>query len=217
MPEDIFTWFNPEHILMKGGLILLLFIIFAESGLYFGFFFPGESLLFAAGVYCGTAYLPYSVVELSLYLIIAAICGYSVGFVTGKLFSKWLMKQKDGWLFKKRYVHQALDYYHKNHQAALIIARFLPVFRTFVPIASGMVNITFGRFTLFNISGAVIWISVFVMSGYFLRKAFPQIIDYLEIVIILLVVITAIPVIKTSLKSKKVDKAAPVDIKNEMM
>ncbi len=202
------TLLNPKSIIEYGGFALLVFVIFAETGLFFGFFLPGDSLLFMAGLFCATGLLDVSIYVLTITLIIAAIAGNFVGFWFGKRTGPLLLKRKDSLLFKKKYVETARDFYQKYGGLALIISRFLPIFRTFVPIFAGIVLVDFRRFTFYNITGAILWVGSLVLSGYFLGRKFPQIEEYLLYIVIGIIVLSTIPVISTFVR-KKVEVIIP--------
>lgn len=194
---------NPENIIQYGGLGLLLMIIFAETGVFFGFFLPGDSLLFVAGLLSDTEYLDINVTFLIILLIIAAVAGSTVGYLTGRWAGGYLANKKDGLFFKKKYLDITEAFYLKHGMMAFIIGRFLPVVRTFVTILAGMVKIDMTKFVIFNFLGAAIWIMTMVLAGHFLGRLFPGITSYLEIIVIGMVLISAIPVIITYLKNRK--------------
>jgi membrane-associated protein len=194
---------NPENIIQYGGLGLLLLIIFAETGVFFGFFLPGDSLLFVAGLLCDTEYLDTNVTLLIVLLIIAAVSGSLVGYLTGRWAGGYLANKKDSLFFKKKYLDLTQAFYQKHGMMAFILGRFLPVVRTFVTILAGMAKIDFVKFLIFNFLGATIWIVVMVLAGHFLGRIFPNITSYLEIIVIGMILLSAIPVIMTYLKSRK--------------
>lgn len=186
---------NPEAIIKWGGLALLLFIIFAETGLFFGFFLPGDSLLFIAGLFVAQEDLKINVWLLIVLLIVAAILGTTVGYFFGRLAENYLRNKKENFFYKKKYLEMAQDFYGRHGMMAFVMGRFLPIVRTFVPILAGMVRIEFGKFLFFNIVGAAIWIIVMVMAGNLLGKNFPAITEHLEIIVVGMVLLSAVPVI----------------------
>ncbi|MBT1698560.1 VTT domain-containing protein [Fulvivirgaceae bacterium PWU4] len=194
--------FNPENIIQYGGLTLLLIIIFAETGVFFGFFLPGDSLLFIAGLLSDTEYLDTNIALLITLLIIAAVSGSMVGYLTGRWAGVYLANKKDSLFFKKKYLDLTQAFYQKHGMMAFILGRFLPVVRTFVTILAGMVKIDFPKFLIFNFLGASIWILTMVLSGHFLGQAFPQITTYLEIIVVGMILVSAIPVVITWLKNR---------------
>lgn len=194
---------NPENIIQYGGLTLLLVIIFAETGVFFGFFLPGDSLLFVAGLLSDTEYLDTNVTILIILLVIAAVSGSTVGYLTGRWAGGYLANKKDSLFFKKKYLDLTQAFYQKHGMMAFILGRFLPVVRTFVTILAGMVKIDFTKFLIFNFLGASIWIIVMVLSGHFLGRIFPNITSYLELIVIGMILLSAIPVIMTWFKNRK--------------
>jgi membrane-associated protein len=194
--------FNPESIIQFGGLGLLLLIIFAETGVFFGFFLPGDSLLFIAGLLSDTEYLDINVSLMIVLLVIAAVSGSIVGYFTGRWAGVYLANKKDSLLFKKKYLDITQAFYQKHGMMAFILGRFLPVVRTFVTILAGMVKIDFPKFLLFNFVGASIWILTMVLSGHFLGRLFPQITTYLEVIVVGMILVSAIPVFITWFKNR---------------
>jgi membrane-associated protein len=195
--------FNPESIIQYGGLSLLLLIIFAETGVFFGFFLPGDSLLFIAGLLSDSEYLDMNVWLLIVLLIIAAVSGSTVGYLTGRWAGKFLANRPDSIFFKKKYLDITEAFYQKHGMMAFILGRFLPIVRTFVTIIAGMVKIDMPKFVFFNFLGASIWIVVMVLSGHFLGRLFPQITMYLEVIVVGMILVSAIPVVITYLKNRK--------------
>lgn len=198
----IFDTFNPETLIKMGGLGLLLLIIFAETGVFFGFFLPGDSLLFVAGLLAESEYLDINVSFLIILLIIAAVSGSFVGYMTGRWAGAYLLKRKDSFFFKKKYIDVTQAFYQKHGMMAFILGRFLPVVRTFVTILAGMARIEFVKFLIFNFLGATIWIVTMVLAGHFLGRLFPNLTSYLEIIVIGMIIISAIPVIVTWFRNR---------------
>lgn len=197
-----FDLLNPEMIIRYGGLTLLLIIIFAETGLFFGFFLPGDSLLFIAGLLSDSEYLDQPVGLLIVLLTIAAVTGTCVGYYFGIWAGSRLKNRKENFFYKKRYLEMTEDFYQRYGLLTFIVGRYLPIIRTFVPILSGIIRIPFARFFVFNVLGALCWIVTLVMAGHWLGNLFPELINHVEYIIVGLVVVTAIPVILTYRKSK---------------
>lgn len=198
--------FNPEALIRYGGLALLLFIVFAETGLFFGFFLPGDSLLFVAGLLADSEYLEIGVGPLIILLVIAAVTGSTVGYAFGHWADNYLRTRRENFFYKRKYLELAQDFYSRYGMMAFIMGRFLPIVRTFVPILAGMVKIRFGKFSFFNFVGAAVWIVVMVMAGYLLGNAFPTITEHLEFIVAGMVLITAIPVIISWQKHRKTEE-----------
>lgn len=194
---------DPVELLREGGFYVLLFVVFAETGLFFGFFLPGDYLLFLAGMFVATDKLDISIYVLIAGLIAAAVGGNFVGYWFGKKTGPVLYHRNDSFLFKKRYLRAAETYYKKQGAFALIMGRFIPIVRTFAPIIAGIVRLDFKRFALYNISGAFLWISSLTLLGFFLGRKFEKEIDhYLLYIIVGFILITTIPLIITYLKRK---------------
>ena len=188
-------FFNPQNIIHYGGVALLLFVIFAETGLFFGFFLPGDSLLFVAGLLSTSKYIDQPVGLLIAMLVIAAFSGTCVGYLFGLWAKQYFKNRRENFFYKQKYLDMAQDFYKRYGMMAFIVGRFLPIVRTFVPILAGIVKIDFKRFVIYNLLGAMLWISTLVMAGYFLGRSFPTLIDNVELIIVVLIVVTAIPVI----------------------
>jgi len=195
MEISILDFFNPQNIIQYGGLALLLFIIFAETGLFFGFFLPGDSLLFVAGLLSTSKYIDQPVWLLIVFLVIAAFSGTCVGYYFGAWAKRYFKPKDENLFYKPRYIEMARDFYKRYGMMAFIVGRFLPIVRTFVPILAGIVRIDFKKFLVYNFLGASLWIVSLVMAGHLLGNAFPALIDNVEIIIVSLIVVTAIPVI----------------------
>ncbi|MEP6735405.1 MAG: VTT domain-containing protein, partial [Chryseolinea sp.] len=180
----IIEFFNPQNIIQYGGLALLLFIIFAETGLFFGFFLPGDSLLFVAGLLTTSKYIDQPIGVLLLLLIICAFAGTCVGYFFGVWATKYLKPKDSNLFFKQKYLDIAQAFYTKYGMMAFIVGRFLPIVRTFVPILAGMVKIEFKKFLFYNLLGAALWISTLVLSGYWLGSIFPSLVDNVEFIIV---------------------------------
>lgn len=192
---------DPVKLLREGGFYLLLFVVFAETGLFFGFFLPGDYLLFLAGMFVATNKLDVSIYVLIAGLIAAAVAGNFVGYWFGKKTGPVLYQRNDSIFFKKRFLRAAEVYYKKQGAFALIMGRFIPIVRTFAPIIAGIVRLDFRKFALYNIIGAFLWISSLTLLGFFLGRRFEkEIDDYLLYIIVGFIVITSIPLILTYVK-----------------
>ncbi len=208
---------DAEKLLREGGFYVLLFVVFAETGLFFGFFLPGDYLLFLSGLFAATDRLDVSITVLIIGLIIAAISGNFAGYFFGRRTGPLLYQRKDSFFFKKRYLVAAEQYYNKQGAFALIMGRFIPIVRTFAPIFAGVVKLDVKKFALYNIIGAVLWISSLTLLGYFLGRKFEsQIEKYLGYIIFGFVIITTIPLIWTYIKSRIPVRASQKDKLNKI-
>jgi membrane-associated protein len=187
---------DAQQIIHKGGFYLILFVVFAETGLFFGFFLPGDYLLFLAGMFVATGKLDIGILTMILGLIFAAFAGNLVGYWFGYRTGPLLYKRNDTFFFKKKYLKAAEAFYRKQGGFALILGRFVPIVRTFAPIFAGVVKLDYKKFILFNFLGAVLWITSLTLIGYFLGRQFEHEIEkYLIYIIIGFIVITTIPLI----------------------
>ena len=196
---------DPNSIIQLGGVWLLCIVIFAETGLLIGFFLPGDNLILLAGILCKAKpdLMQLNYFTLVFFMIISAVLGNVSGYWFGRLAGEKLYKKKDGWFFKQKQIEITKTYYNKyGGNFTLIIARFLPIVRTFAPIIAGVIKIDFFKFMLFNIIGAIAWIFGLTAIGYYLVQAFPQIEDYLSYIFISLIILTAAPIIRVFLKDK---------------
>lgn len=214
-----FDWkqlLSPEFYIQAGGLWLILFIIFAETGLFVGFFLPGDSLLFIAGIYSeelaksfidtGNPFL--NLLEIIILVFLAGVLGNIFGFWFGRKSGPLLYKKKDTWYFKKKHLRQAHDFFEEKGGGALILARFLPIIRTFAPIVAGIVGMEKKKFMLYNIIGSLSWAILLLAGGHYLYRIVLKtynvdLTQHLEYIIIILVVITTAPVLIKMLKGDK--------------
>ncbi len=193
---------NPEVIIKTGGLFLILLIIFAENGVFFGFFLPGDTLLFTTGLLSATEKFDVPITTLLITISIAAYLGSLFGYFFGEKTGSRLFTKDDSLFFKKKYMFAAEAFFIRYGAWALIMARFLPIIRTFAPIFAGIVRYPYGRFFLYNIIGGTLWVVSLVYGGYFLGKAIPKSKEYLEYIILGIVIITWIPVVITYFKER---------------
>jgi membrane-associated protein len=235
---DSFHWsqlLQPQWYVNNGGLWLLLLVVFAETGLFVGFFLPGDSLLFVAGIFAhkmengepGLAYKFLNLVGLGnirsewvdLFTLVAlisfvGILGNAVGYWTGRKVGPAMYNWKDRFLFKKRYLHQAHDFYEKHGGLAVIGARFLPFIRTFAPIVAGIVKMDKKKFHFFNVVGSIAWVFTMIFGGYFLQKWILSqfgfdLKEHLEIIVLGIVLVTTAPVIIKMMSGKKKKTSDP--------
>ncbi len=218
-----FDWsqlINPEfYILMefggiKIGLLVILFIIFAETGLFAGFFLPGDSLLFLAGIYSELLMRQISVgndfanvVLLSSLVSLAGIFGNMVGYWFGVKGGTYLYNKEDTFWFKEKYLLQSRDFFDKYGGKAIIFARFLPIFRTFAPIVAGIASMDKKKFMLNNIVGSILWSFSMILSGHYLSALFLEkfgidLKSHIEYIVIIIVLITTVPVLWKLLKKR---------------
>ncbi|MBJ7428209.1 MAG: DedA family protein, partial [Bacteroidia bacterium] len=175
--------FKPQELIEFGGFALVLVIIFLENGVFFGFFLPGDSLLFTAGLLC-TTILKLTLSKLIIGIALAAIAGYYFGYWFGWKTGDNIYKRKESIFFKKKYIETAETFYKKYGGIALILGRFLPIVRTFAPILAGIVRVNPFIFFIYTVIGAILWPIVICGAGFYVGQIFPQAIDYLNYIII---------------------------------
>ncbi|MFI5138648.1 MAG: DedA family protein [Sphingobacteriales bacterium] len=192
---------DPKSIIGLGFYFLLI-VVFAETGLFFGFFLPGDYLLFMAGLLCSTGRFDISIYTLVFSLIGAGILGNYTGYWFGYRTGPALFNKPNSLFFKKQYIEIAEEFYAKHGGKALVLGRFFPIIRTFAPIFAGVVKVDLKKFTLYNFIGSIAWVSTFTLAGYFLGRKYPQLKDYLEYIILGLIVATTIPLIAAFYRRK---------------
>ncbi len=189
---------DPVWIQSHGGLYLVAFIIFAETGLFAGFFLPGDSLLFVTGMVIAQHPYPMDTTITSLLfwvllISLSGILGNYVGYWFGKRSGSYLYSRKDNILFKKKYLEQAQEFYEEKGGAAIVLARFVPIVRTFAPIVAGIVKMDFPKFSYYNILGSILWVGSMTVAGYLLGDI-PVVKNNLEIIVVGIILITTLPV-----------------------
>lgn len=192
--SDLNVWVS------KLGYVGLSLTVMAETGLFFCFFFPGDSLLFTAGLLASQGI--FNIKIITFLLIMSAIIGFTIGYGFGFYLYEWLSQRPDTWYFRKSYLEKAHRFYDKHGKKALLFGRFIPVVRTFVPLVAGMIKMPLGVYTIYNCLGAVLWIGLMTLSGYFLGSIIPDISDYLFCIVLVIIVISVLPGIIESLKKK---------------
>ncbi len=198
---------SPDWIMQNGGMYFVLLIVFIETGLFFGFFLPGDPLLFISGMIIANSSYPFETSGLNLVFWImliatSGIIGNFAGYWFGRKSEKWLSHRKDTWLFKKKYIFSAKEFYEKNGGGAIVLARFLPLIRTFAPIVAGMVQMKMSKFTFYNILGSILWAGTIVSAGYLLGdNAWAR--ENLEKIMIGIVLLSTGPVLLKLIFGKK--------------
>ncbi len=202
-PETFATW------LSTGGVILVMGIIFAETGLLLGFFLPGDSLLITAGVLSNPANpnaVPgLSLIHLQIALTLAAIVGDQVGYYLGRKTGESIFTKNDGFLFKKKHVTEAHAFYEKYGIGAIIACRYIPIFRTFVPFIAGVAKMDYRKYLQWDILGGFLWINSLLMVGYYLGQT--TLANRLDKIILLVIFVSVLPIVvggirKWSMNSK---------------
>lgn len=187
-------------LIQWGGTIGLTGIIFAETGLLVGFFLPGDSLLVTAGLLASQGL--FNVYSLGLILTVSSILGNSVGYFVGKLTGPRLFTREDSLLFNKRHLFRAHEFYQRHGGKTIILARFMPIVRTFVPVVAGMAQMEYRRYTIYNVIGGLGWIWSMLFIGYFLGRYIPGVDKHIELVILLVIFLSLLPGIIAWLRSR---------------
>jgi membrane-associated protein len=203
---------TPDRIIEQGGIILLVAIVFAETGLLVGFFLPGDSLLFVAGLTVGMGrFGNVTIYEILIYTSIAAVAGDQFGYYIGNRYGSAIFNKKESLFFKPEYVVMTKNFYDRHGGSALVLGRFLPIIRTFAPVFAGVVKLEYNRFVFYNVFGGILWVFSLCLIGYFLGGSFPWLKEYLELIVIGIIIISTIPVIRTVLKERKLAKERAVN------
>jgi membrane-associated protein len=201
--------FDPETIVKSGGLALIAFIVFAESGLLFGIIFPGDTLLFAAGFIAAQG--QFDIVHLITLIVISSILGGQAGFYIGEKAGPRLFRKKDGLFFRHEYIEKSERFYEKHGGKTIMFARFVPVVRTFAPVVAGVGKMDQRKFIIYNILGSSLWGISITLAGYFLGSQFPNLADKIELIFLVALPfifgppiyhILRDPIIRKRLKSK---------------
>ena len=195
-----FEFLEPMFLIKAAGLVGVIAIVFAESGLFFGFFFPGDSLLFTAGFLASQGFLP--IVWLTLGCFVAAVAGDSVGYAFGNAVGEKFFTRDDSFVFKKRYAEKARRFYEKHGAPAIFFARFIPIVRTFAPIVAGIGKMPYRQFLTYNLVGGFVWAVGFTLGGYFLGRTVPGVDQYILPIIGLIIIVSFLPGIIPLLRGK---------------
>lgn len=208
--ETLREWFHfltdVRGLVQTGGYVALAIIVFVETGLMIGFFLPGDSLLVTAGLFAAKGDL--NIVVLNVLLITCAILGDATGYLIGKKLGPALFRREDSLLFKKKHLIATHEFYERHGGKTIILARFVPVIRTFAPVVAGMANMPYRKFAVFNIIGGIGWVFSMTMLGYLLVTLFPATEQHIEKVIIIVVFVSILPAIIEWLRQRRKAKAA---------
>jgi membrane-associated protein len=194
-----------RQLIIWGGYIGLIIIIFSETGLLAGFFLPGDSLLVTAGLFAAKGDL--DIVLLNLFLIPAAVIGDATGYLIGKRAGRALYSRPNSRFFKRQHLLKAKAFYDKHGGKTIILARFVPIIRTFAPTVAGAAEMRYRDFASFNVIGGVSWIASMTLLGYFLGTAIPDIDRHIHIVIVVVVFLSILPAIIEFLRERRAAQA----------
>lgn len=203
---NLFDWFERLRdlptLVQAAGYIGLIAIIFVETGFFFGFFLPGDSLLVTAGLLIATG-LDLNVYLLGALLNVAAIAGDALNYWVGRYTGPRIFVRDDSFFFKKKHVERAHEFYVRHGAKTIVLARFMPIIRTFAPLVAGVARMDYRVFTLYNIVGGTAWIWSMLFTGYFLGRYVPGIDRYIELVVIVVIFLSILPGILAWLKERR--------------
>ena len=193
---------SPDNLLSSFGLIGMAVILFAECGLLIGFFLPGDTLLLAAGVSLAVGTistpLPAFLVVAPIAAIVGNLVGYWIGYKTGKA----LYSRPNSLLFRREHLLKTHEFYEKHGGKTIIIARFMPIFRTFAPVVAGAAEMTYRRFAIYNVAGGIGWVTSMTLTGYFLGRAVPDLDQHLHLVVATVIFLSLLPGIVAWLRER---------------
>ncbi|MFZ1249155.1 MAG: VTT domain-containing protein [Candidatus Saccharimonadales bacterium] len=190
------------HLVQTGGLVMLALIIFAESGMMVGFFFPGDTLLFSAGILAAAGHLP--IVLTIIVIALAAIIGDNTGYHIGRKLGPKLFKKEDGLIFRKDLIMKAERFYEKHGTKTMLVAHFIPVIRSFAPVTAGAGKMDYKQFFIYDAIGDIVWAASITLLGYFVGSRIPGVEKMIEPVMLAIIAITLTPTIYHALKDPKI-------------
>jgi membrane-associated protein len=182
-----------QGLIQWGGLLMVCIIVFVETGLFVGFFLPGDSLLVTAGLFAAKG-------DIDLFLLLAlvslcAVVGDQTGYLIGRKAGSALFKREDSLFFKRKHLIKAHDFYEKYGNKTIVIARFVPIVRTFAPAVAGAAEMNYRRFVTYNVMGGVLWVFSMIFGGYLMGKTIPNLDKYIHLVIVVVVFLSIQPAI----------------------
>jgi len=195
------TIYDVEGLVRVGGLMALIVIVFAETGLLIGFFLPGDSLLVTAGLFAVSGHL--ELWSLFLFVSLAAIVGDAVGYYIGVRTGPRIFSRDDSLLFHKKHLITTQEFYNRHGGITIVLARFMPILRTFAPVVAGVGSMQYSRFALYNVLGGIGWVVSMTSIGYFLGKTIPDIDRYIHVVIAIVILLSLVPGIVTFVRTSR--------------
>jgi membrane-associated protein len=190
-----------DELVRVGGYVVLVAIVFTETGLLIGFFLPGDSLLITAGLVAATGQL--NIWWLNLLLILAAIVGDSVGYAIGWRTGSRLFTRPQSMLFNPRHIERTRAFYARHGAKTIVIARFVPIIRTFAPVVAGVGQMEYRRFVLYNVVGGIGWVTSMTWAGYLLGQAVPNIADHIHLVVGIVIVLSIVPIVVELVRERR--------------
>lgn len=195
------AFLDPQFLITTAGLLGIFAVVFAESGLFFGFFLPGDSLLFTAGLFASQGY--FGITVLVVGAIVAAIAGDSVGYAFGRRVGPAIFSREDSFFFHKKHVERASAFYAKYGVKTIVLARFVPIVRTFAPIVAGIGQMRYRTFIAYNVVGGVLWAGSMTLLGFFVGSLVPNAEKYLHYIIAGIIILSFVPVMLEWLKARR--------------
>lgn len=196
---------NVFGLLQKFGYFGILTIVFLEMGVFFCFFLPGDSLLLAAGAMAAKGV--FSLPSLLIGISVVAVVAYVLNYWVGRSGTRWVWSLKDRFLYKRAYLEKTRDFYDKHGSLAVVLGRFFPIIRTFVPLVAGLVKMPFPRFTVMNALGGLVWGMGVVLLGFLAGRTAPGVLDHMEWLLLGIVILSLIPFIHAGIKKLKKRRA----------
>ncbi len=191
--------FDVAQLIEAGGLLLIALIVFAESGMFVGFFFPGDTLLLTAGIFAAQGKL--SIVTVIIVIALAAILGDNIGYHIGKRYGRRLFRKPDGLVFRQAYVQRAEKFYERFGSRTMLIAHFVPVVRTFAPPVAGVAHMNYRQFVIYDAIGDIVWATCVTLIGYWFGTKIPDIDHYILLAVVSVMVLTLGPTIYHVIKA----------------
>lgn len=195
------TVYNVPELVRIGGLVGLIVIVFAETGLLVGFFLPGDSLLITAGLFAARG--DFDILTLNLTLIVAAILGDATGYWIGKRTGRALYDRPDSFLFRREHLRITHDFYERHGGKTIVFARFMPIVRTFAPVVAGVADMGYRRFATYNVVGGVTWVASMTLGGYLLGSLIPDIESRIHLVVAAVIALSLLPPAIAWLRGRK--------------
>jgi membrane-associated protein len=210
--QEFFRTVYNVPMLVELGIGVLALIVFAETGLMVGFFLPGDSLLVTAGLFAATVKNGPDIVWLNLALMAAAITGDALGYWIGYRTGQALYSRPNSFLFRREHLVKTHEFYEKHGGKTIVIARFMPIIRTFAPVVAGAATMTYARFALYNVAGGIGWVASMTLTGYFLGRTVPDIDKHIHIVVAVVIFLSLLPGIISVLRARMQARAAQAPI-----
>jgi membrane-associated protein len=199
--------YDVQHWITVGGLLALTIIVFAETGLFVGFFLPGDSLLVTAGLFAATGVL--DLWSLLGVLSVAAVLGPMVGYAFGARSGPRIFRREDSLFFHRKHLVTTQEFFERHGPFTIVIARFMPIVRTFAPIVAGVGRMDYRRFMIYNFVGSVLWVWGLTLLGYFLGRVIPDVERYVHVIIVVVVVVSLLPGAVKFVQQRRKARAVP--------